>query len=516
MPSLNDMNIDTAPENEPEKFPPTPLTPKGRPTPTPEQIKIIDAASSTTDNMIISALAGAAKTSTLVMIAEALPKTSILCLAFNKKIATEMQERLPTSCTAKTLNALGHQAWASFLNKRYLEVDAKKTYRIVKMLIESVDDKEEQEFLYDRMSDLMKAVDAGKTAGYIPTGHFPLAKRIMDDDDYFEWLDEEPSQSEKDVLIAASLISLREAHAGKIDFNDQILCSTVFPATFPQYPLVMVDEAQDLSALNHVMLGKIAKKRLIAVGDECQAIYGFRGAHQDSMPTLAEKFDCVPYTLTISFRCPIKVVEEARWRAPAMQYPTWAKEGEVKHLTSWGPDDLPERSEVAMICRNNAPLFSMAFALLRGGRYPELVGNDIGKSLIKTLKGLGLPTMSTNAARQKVAEWKEAKLKKARSPGKIEDQAECLLIFLEQGKNLGDAMSYAEHILATSGPIKLMTGHKSKGLEFDEVFFLDQHLIGKEQQELNLRYVIQTRAKKYLTYVDSKNFELPKKEENEE
>jgi DNA helicase IV len=42
-----------------------------------------------------------------------------------------------------------------------------------------------------------------------------------------------------------------------------------------------------------------------------------------------------------------------------------------------------------------------------------------------------------------------------------------------------------------------MTGHGSKGLEFDHVYFLDQHLIGKEEQEPNLRYVIATRARGY-------------------
>lgn len=503
MPSIDDFMPPALVEETPGKF-----------TPTEEQAAIVAAARDTSDNLIISALAGAAKTSTLVLIAEALPKTAILCLAFNKRIATEMQTRLPSTCVAKTLNALGHSAWCQFLNKRFLEVDTKKTYRIVKLLLDSIDDQKEKSELYKRMADLIRAVDDGKTAGYIPTGHYPAAKRLMDDDEYFAWLDEEPTRSEKDVLIAAALISLTEAHQGVIDFNDQILCSSVFPVSFPQYPLVMIDEAQDLSALNHQMLGRLAKKRIIAVGDECQAIYGFRGAHEDSMSLLARQFDMVPYYLTTSFRCPIKVVEEARWRAPAMRYPEWAKPGEVKSLHLWYNDDIPE--EATVICRNNAPLFTLAFALLKSGRYPELVGNDLGKMLIKTLKGLGPLDMTQARARTAVQEWKEKKLKKARSPGKVEDQAECLLIFLEQGKTLGDAITYAEHILSTSGPVKLMTGHKSKGLEFDHVLFLDQELIGDDPQEKNLRYVIQTRAKKTLTYVRSQLYdELSQKERKE-
>ena len=70
-----------------------------------------------------------------------------------------------------------------------------------------------------------------------------------------------------------------------------------------------------------------------------------------------------------------------------MRYPDWAEMGTVSSLSSWDITDLPA-SDTAIICRNNAPLFSMAIRLLRDGRYPELVGNDLGKSLIKQLKKL--------------------------------------------------------------------------------------------------------------------------------
>ncbi len=39
-----------------------------------------------------------------------------------------------------------------------------------------------------------------------------------------------------------------------------------------------------------------------------------------------------------------------------------------------------------------------------------------------------------------------------------------------------------------------MTGHKSKGLEFNTVYHLDPWLIGDDEQELNLKYVIGTRS----------------------
>lgn len=473
-------------------------------TPTPEQLAIIDAARSSTDNLLITALAGAAKTSTLVLIAEALPETQILTCAFNTRIAKEMAARLPHNCEARTLNSLGHEAWKNTIGRRLI-LDDKKTYRIVKGLVDALPSPERR-LAYERFADIMRAVDLGKANGYVPTGHHPNAKfRVLDDAEFFGSLDEEPSELEEDLIRSATLASLAEALSGKIDYNDQILMPTVFPAIFPMPPLVMVDEAQDLSALNHAMLRKFARKRIIAVGDECQAIYGFRGAHENSMRLLQQQYSMRELRLTISFRCPIAIVQAARWRAPFMQWPEWAKPGDLAHWQEWRAGDLPD--DAVIICRNNAPLFSLAIKLLKNGRYPELVGNDIGKTLIKWLKKLGPENLTREEAYAALDSWRAERLRKARNPEKVEDQVACLAVFIDQGKTLGAAIAYAEHILAASGPVKLMTGHKAKGLEFPHVFFLDESLVRKEGQDPNLRYVIITRAKESLTYIRSELFQ---------
>jgi superfamily I DNA/RNA helicase len=472
--------------------------------PTEEQELIIEAAVNTPDNLMVSALAGAAKTSTLVLLAEALSNVQVLCLAFNKKIATEMQERLPVNCTAMTLNSLGHRVWADVLSKR-LVVEVDKNFKILTQIVKELP-KYEQEQAYAEFADTLKMIESGKSAGYIPTGHFTNAKRLMDDSEFFACLEDEPSPLQEKIVREATLKSIKQGMDGLIDFSDQILLPTVFPSMFPHYALVMVDEAQDLSALNHATLRKLAKRRLIAVGDECQAIYGFRGAHEESMGLLGETFKMRKLILSISFRCPKTVVAEALWRAPHMKFPEWAKDGEVKKLTEWNKDTVPQTA--AIICRNNAPLFNMAIKLLKNGRYPQIIGNDIGKYLVKIMKKFGEKDLEKPEVFIAIDKWVEEKLKKSRSPAKVYDQAECLKIFAAQGETLGDAIAYAEHIFNSQGPIQLLTGHKSKGLEFDTVFFLDEHLIDIEQgQERNLRYVIQTRAKQSLYYVTSETFE---------
>lgn len=476
-------------------------------TPTPEQQAIIDAARNTKDNLMVSALAGAAKTSTLVMVAEALPDVKILCLAFNKRIAVEMQERMPPNCTCQTLNSLGHRTWQQMLGRRLI-VDDKKVFGILKGLIDKLP-KRDQELSYDAFSETLKAIEFGKACGYIPTGTFPSGKGLMDDSSFFAHLDEEPTALQENLIREATIESIEQAQQGKIDFNDQIFMPTLFPSMFDFYPLVMVDEAQDLSALNHATLRKLVKRRLIAVGDECQAIYGFRGAHEDSMPTLQKQFDMKKLILSTSFRCPRSVVREAQWRAPHMRYPEWAVEGEVKIMGQWDVTNIPQSASI--ICRNNAPLFGMAIKLLKNGRYPQIIGNDIGKYLVKVMtkfsKNTKMPREEVLAA---IQAWETEKAKKARNPEKVYDQGACLRIFAQQGETLGDAIAYANHLFSSQGPIQLMTGHKSKGLEFDIVFFLDQHLIRTDAdesgQEKNLRYVIQTRAKQQLIYVDSEAF----------
>lgn len=472
--------------------------------PTDEQQAIIAAARDTDDNLLISALAGAAKTSTLVLIAKALPSTMTLCLAFNKRIAEEMKERLPGNCESMTLNSLGHRVWGKATGKR-LRVDTKKNYTILSQLVNQLTSKHDKTDAFESFADTLKMIEQGKSAGYVPDNGNKNAKRLLGDEEFFSGLDEIPDELQERLVIEATNISIAQGFDGLIDFSDQILLPTIFPVSFPSYPLILVDEAQDLSALNHATLRKLVRKRLIAVGDECQAIYAFRGAHEESMGLLQQQFDMRKLILSVSFRCPTTVVQEARWRAPHMKYPEWAKAGAVDRPDQWGIADIPDDSTI--ICRNNAPIFTMAIKLLKNGRYAEIIGNDVGRALVKIMKKFGPPNMLKEQVLEQIQLWRVEKLKKSRNAARVEDQVECLTIFVEQGKNLGEAIAYAEFIMSAKGPIMMMTGHKSKGLEFNTVFILDKFLIRMDEgQDQNLLYVMQTRAKERLVYVETERF----------
>lgn len=474
-------------------------------TPTPEQVAIVAAARDTDRNLLVSALAGAAKTSTLELIADALSGTEILALAFNKKMAVEMQERMPSNVKAMTLNALGHRTWMDATGRR-LSINSSKTYEISSELVKTRP-AAEQSALWETFAELIRIIDFGKSCGYIPSGHFDQAKALMRDDDFFGHLEQKLSEAEIDFIREVTLQSLQMAMKGDCDFNDQVLMPTVFHGAFPRYPVVLVDEAQDLSSLNHATLRKlVGKRRLIAVGDPCQAIYGFRGAHEESMSLLRTEFDMQELPLTISFRCPQSIVKHVRWRAPQMRWPEWAKEGSVRTLPSW--DSSLFEDDAVIICRNNAPLFAVAIKLLKTGRSCELHGRDVVASLTKVMRKFGGHDLPQHTVLEKIDAWLAVEMEKnkVRAHGRLQDRAACMRVFAVEGATLGDALAYAQHLSQLRSPLKLMTGHGSKGLEFDHVYFLDQHLIGKEEQEPNLRYVIATRAKERLTYIRTEDF----------
>jgi ATP-dependent exoDNAse (exonuclease V) beta subunit len=78
-----------------------------------------------------------------------------------------------------------------------------------------------------------------------------------------------------------------------------------------------------------------------------------------------------------------------------------------------------------------------------------------------------------------------------------------MVVFAEHGQTLGQAIAYVEHLFSQKGTIRLMTGHKAKGLEFETVYHLDSWLCRDDEQDQNLRYVITTRSADRLYHIDS-------------
>lgn len=469
---------------------------------TDEQTHIINLARTTAGNMMINSYAGTGKTYTLEQIERAARQAPILYLVFNKRNADEARERMLTTTTVKTFNGLGHNIWQSAVRPR-LKLESNKTYTIVKELADEVKGSVARE-IWNSYPLVKSGVGLAKAIGYIPGDIFPNATRLCNRRQLHSRLDEEPDDLTADLIDTVLKRSITLSYEGLIDYDDQIYMPALFGGIYPKYPLALIDEYQDLNPTNHAMIDKLVKnRRLIGVGDPHQNIYGFRGAKANGMSDAVAAFGMTQTELSISFRCPSNIVRNVHWHVP--NFKSSRDGGHVEILRRLDGANVPDNA--VFICRLNAPLFSLAFKLLSVGRGVRIVGSDIGAGLIKIMRKFGDDNLSRYGVLDAIDEWLAVKL--SRESKTAEDSAECMRVFARHGANLGQAISYAEHLFKAHGPIQLLTGHKSKGLEFSTVYHLDPHVIGNSPQDRNIKYVIQTRSSSHYYEIDSNSIEWP-------
>lgn len=466
---------------------------------TEEQVAIIGAAK-VSGNLMLNALAGTGKTSTLEMIDKLAVEKPALYLVFNKRNADEARDRMCSTTTVKTFNAIGHAIWQSAISSR-LKLETRKTYNIFKEIANEVKG-EAARAIWDTYDEVRRGVEFAKALGYVPEGVYPNAKRLITQRTLHNHMDEEPDDLVADLIDAVLKRSIKLSYEGTIDYNDQIYMSALFGGTYPKYPLTLVDEYQDLSPVNHEMIRRlVGARRLIGVGDPNQNIYGFRGAKRGGMAEAVAAYSMKEMDLSISFRCPEAIVRNAWWHVPKFK---WSKTGgRVEILPTLDAGDIIP--DGVFICRNNAPIFSFALRLIGSGYSVRIVGSDIGPRLIKTMEKLGDSSMNQVGVLSAIDEWLAAKL--AKESKTATDTAECMRVFARTGNTLAQAIAYAEHLFKQHGTIQLMTGHKAKGLEFPLVYHLDPQIIGDGPQDKNLRYVIQTRSSDQYYEIESEAVE---------
>lgn len=265
--------------------------------PTSEQAHIADLVSTTGDNLMINAFAGCGKTSTLEMLEKVEREKPSLYLVFNKRNADEATKRMSSTTQVRTFNSLGHRIWAASQCKR-LALNTKKTGDIFRAMVAEVKDKATINLMWESYYEVIAGVAMAKALGYVPEGVFPNAKRLISKADLHIALEESPDDLTSDLIDAVLIRGIKESYAGRIDYNDQIYMPALFGGTFPRFPLVKVDESQDLSPVNHAMLERLVKGRIIAVGDPFQNIYGFRGAKPNGMAVLSDRYGMSQTTLS--------------------------------------------------------------------------------------------------------------------------------------------------------------------------------------------------------------------------
>lgn len=516
-------------------------------------------------HVIVEARAGTGKTTTLVeglkilkgigskltpslqqqavwdAIAQSKDAKTVCFVAFNKSIATELQQRVPSGCDAMTMHSLGFRAVQQSLGRQepnsfvvqdiiseLLERDIRDLRRTRPVVLKAT----EQLVSLCKMNLVGIGAPPGSTDGW--------AEQLADLAAYYE-IDLNGQSAEVFDLVPRVLERCKNPK-GRINFDDMIWLPVVLNLPVQRYDLLLVDESQDLNRCQQ-SLAKMAGKRLILCGDPKQAIYGFAGADADSMARLEQELGatdvgCLHLPLTVTRRCGKAIVAEANRFVPEFSAHESNPEGKVA-TAGYKPCEGP-RGEVRdytglvhdgdmILSRVNAPLVSQCFRFIRQGRKANIQGRDVGQGLVSTIKRcLGakdeaeLSGRTVNDLIAGIGDWlhKEQEKENAkRNPSEarliaLGDRYDCIVAFTEGSESVAQVVKKINDIFTddkNGSGIKLSSIHKAKGLESRRVFFLQckdspcPHPMAKSawerEQEQNLCYVAITRAIEELVYV---------------
>jgi DNA helicase II / ATP-dependent DNA helicase PcrA len=457
-------------------------------------------------NILIQAVAGSGKTTTIIEALKYAPGSSLF-MAFNKAIAEDIR-RKATAGEVKTLNALGHGLMMA--NRPGARLNARKVLEIIKKVMGDSGEFKEHGYTLSRVVGLAKNCAFGLD-GQPGTQHF------------IDLIDAYAFDIPVDLLEVAAFVCREAFEQSRLDcesfdFDDQLWVPLYERWTFPLFANVFVDEAQDLSPIQHLMVealveaGALAgtRTRVVAVGDRHQAIYGFRGASHQSMDQLKRLFNMKELPLSISYRCAQSVVLAAQDFCPEIRWREGAPQGDVLWRET-DPQAAKDWAEYMILCRTNAPLFTEILRCVR-----EQEPCQVLSSFLDSFQGFirGLKTTYTSDLMTKLDHWYEREREAALAKGKkgklqgIVDRYETIKLLCGEFKYTADMVNMVRALgESTRGPI-FATIHKSKGLEHQHVYILRPDLLGgfgeltKEQvqQEDNLHYVAITRTEETLTY----------------
>jgi DNA helicase-2/ATP-dependent DNA helicase PcrA len=467
--------------------------------------------------------------------------TSICFVAFNKSIATELQQRVPAGCDAMTMHSMGFKA----VQQTFGRVKVNQ-YRVEDIISELTgrDIRELRKYQMEILNATKELVGLckqnligfeGSTLSRLPDNSANNGYNWANElDKLAAHYDVELNSSRQEVFDLVPRVLERCKDVKKdnaVDFDDMIWLPVVLGLAVTRYDLLLVDEAQDLNKCQQQLALK-AGKRLILCGDPCQAIYGFAGADAESMPRMfnylsATDNGCEQLPLTVTRRCGKAIVEEARKIVPLFEAHETNSEGKISRaafLESVTDNGSNYRTLVQdgdmIICRVNAPLVSQCFKFLKAGRKANIQGRNIGEGLIKTVKKLNAADVADLVF--KLSDWLHGETKKEiakRNPDEnrliaLQDRYDCLVCFTDGVDSVAGVITKIESIFtddkSTKG-IRLSSIHKAKGLEASRVFFLMPEGAGcphpmakstwQRGQEMNLKYVGITRAIEELIYV---------------
>lgn len=462
------------------------------------QSRIIDDVC-TKDNgsLLINAKAGSSKTTVCIESMYRLPQgLSVAYFIFAKRNQTEAEGKAPPSANCQTCHSLGLRAIKARLGNN-IEVDTKgsKSEAISRALFGPDDERMEIRYNFSEALKLAKAYLCETTAD---------ALRVIEKHE-IDCIDE------SEEAFAGKLIEGLELAAKQnkvVDFSDMIWLPVKLNYSLPQFDIVFADEAQDLSPARIQLILRTVKPngKLIAVGDERQAIYSFTGADAQALSTIKELSNAHVLPLNMTFRCGKKIVELCQEIVPEYEAHESNSEGLVAEKSA---EDMLQNVQPgdAILSRVNAPLVSYALQLLKAGKRANILGRDIGKGLLFMIKRSG--AVDVNGFLDWLSSWVsiecERRIAKNQDCAQIKDKAECLESFCEGTNDLALVKSRITEMFSDTEEgsfVILSSVHRFKGMERKNVWVLANTLKrGKNVEEDNIAYVAFSRARECLYLV---------------
>lgn len=501
-------------------------------TPSPQQQAIKTWVETGKGHAFVQARAGTGKSTTLRYLAKGMTG-SIAIAAFNKKIAMEMSAKLEeegVKAFSSTFHAIGLRTWKQAAPDVKIEGFGKGSsgYKKWERIAQEISIPEQFSAFAETAVNFAMQRAFGITCNIEDTHewmqlvrHYDIESELTDETGCGNQIVAEGIEWAKRALY-------HNIKLGKevISFNDMLYMPIYSNVKFWQNDWVLVDEAQDLNAARMIMARRMVKKtgRIIFVGDSAQAIYSFAGADNDAVPTIVKDFGCKEFPLTITYRCPKKIVELANRFVPDYTAADSAPDGVTLSETS---EEFFKRTDLSptdvVICRNTAPLVKAAFRLIKRGVPCHVEGREIGVGLIKLISRWKT-IKSLSALQDRLEQYKEIETAKLIAKNKnaavefLNDRIESIFSIIDglpSEATVSDLKTKITSMFLTTEDGKpartltLMTAHRSKGLEFPRVFLLGRNkympsTYAKQAHEIvqenNLIYVAITRAMH--TFVD--------------
>jgi hypothetical protein len=275
--------------------------------PTDEQLAIIKTSMEMKQGqiLIVEALAGCTKTSTLEMITKENHNKSFLYLAFNKKIVEEAKSRFPSNTEVKTLHAL------AFKHKEPNKSIA--TNRTINDIISKLFDLDIATNFY-KINNISKVYDSFCGSENTLNELDILEQRLIHEinDEYRHKPENERNRANffiKNIKESIPYIPKLWEH---IESSD-ITTHSTYLKTFVEnnytlnYDFIILDESQDVSrVLGKFIINSVLSYnyKVIIVGDNNQKIYGFLGNINlsKSLKNIVDNSIYIEKNLTKTFR----------------------------------------------------------------------------------------------------------------------------------------------------------------------------------------------------------------------